>query len=81
MRGVTCWILNNTGIRCLPDSLFLKQATPARDTGQASHADSGPKIGLQMAALLPSETSESSTCAKSQISAPAGRPYEKGFHL
>ncbi len=24
-RGVTCWIVNNTGISCLPDSSFQHQ--------------------------------------------------------
>ena len=32
-RGVTCWILNNTGISCLPDSSFQAQptASPSSD--------------------------------------------------
>ena len=29
-RGVTCWIVNNTGISCLPDSSLLQ--TPASTT-------------------------------------------------
>ena len=39
VRGVTCWILNNTGISCLPDSSLLQ--TPANtttDEGQAARA-------------------------------------------
>ena len=27
VRGVTCWILNNTGISCLPDSSLLQAPT------------------------------------------------------
>ena len=83
VRGVTCWILNNTGISCLPDGSFQGHptATPSSEVGRDSHADSGPKKGLQVAAPLPRETSESSTCAKSQVSASAGGSYEKGFQL
>lgn len=39
VRGVTCWILNNTGISCLPDSSLLQ--TPAStdvDESQAARA-------------------------------------------
>lgn len=41
-RGVTCWILNNTGISCLPDASFQtgQQATPAHEAGRASQASS-----------------------------------------
>jgi hypothetical protein len=35
-RGVTCWILNNNGISCLPDSSLPKQATPSCEVGRAS---------------------------------------------
>lgn len=48
-RGVTCWILNNTGISCLPDSSFRHQetATPLSESGRASQASSAPtKAGL-----------------------------------
>ncbi len=44
VRGVTCWILNNTGISCLPDSSLMQ--TPAssvrseEQAGQASLAAS-----------------------------------------
>ena len=27
VRGVTCWILNNTGISCLPDTSLLQSPT------------------------------------------------------
>lgn len=41
-RGVTCWILNNTGISCLPDSSLLQQgatiATPESEAARASLA-------------------------------------------
>lgn len=33
-RGVTCWILNNTGISCLPDS-SLPQRPTISTTGEA----------------------------------------------
>ena len=35
-RGVTCWILNNAGISCLPDSSLLQ--TPASTTTDESQA-------------------------------------------
>lgn len=36
-RGVTCWIVNNTGISCLPDSSLQPQvaATPSGEAGRA----------------------------------------------
>jgi len=38
-RGVTCWILNNTGISCLPDSSLLQAPTgTAADESQAARA-------------------------------------------
>ena len=55
VRGVTCWILNNTGISCLPDSSLLQQATPSSDPGRASQASSVPENGLQQATPLPQE--------------------------
>lgn len=33
VRGVTCWILNNTGISCLPDSSLLQVPT-STNTGE-----------------------------------------------
>ena len=36
VRGVTCWILNNTGISCLPDSSLLQ--TPTSSTADESQA-------------------------------------------
>lgn len=38
-RGVTCWILNNTGISCLPDSSLIQTpASIAADESQAARA-------------------------------------------
>jgi hypothetical protein len=34
-RGVTCWIVNGTGISCLPDSQLLP-ATPSSEAARAS---------------------------------------------
>lgn len=53
VRGVTCWILNNTGISCLPDSSLLQQATPTREAGRASQASSLVEIGSLPATPLP----------------------------
>lgn len=37
VRGVTCWILNNTGISCLPDSsLLLTPGSTTTDDTQAA---------------------------------------------
>lgn len=39
LRGVTCWILNNTGISCLPDgSLLQGPASTTTDESQAARA-------------------------------------------
>lgn len=39
VRGVTCWILNNTGVSCLPDSSLLQTpASTATDESQAARA-------------------------------------------
>lgn len=39
VRGVTCWILNNTGISCLPDSSLLQVPTSSTtDESQAARA-------------------------------------------
>ncbi len=49
VRRVTCWILNNTGISCLPDSSLRPQAatTPSSQAGHASQTSSMPeKVGL-----------------------------------
>ncbi|MBP5058512.1 hypothetical protein [Pseudomonas chlororaphis] len=39
VRGVTCWILNNTGISCLPDSSLLQAPTSSTsDESQGARA-------------------------------------------
>lgn len=39
VRGVTCWILNDKGISCLPDSSLLQTpASTATDESQAARA-------------------------------------------
>lgn len=55
VRGVTCWILNNTGISCLPDSSLLQQATPTREAGRASQARLPSENGPLQATPLPQE--------------------------
>lgn len=38
-RGVTCWIVNNAGISCLPDSSLLQTpASAAADESQSARA-------------------------------------------
>ena len=54
-RGVTCWILNNTGISCLPDSSLLQQATPSSEAARASQASSVAEISPLQATPLPQE--------------------------
>jgi hypothetical protein len=55
VRGVTCWILNNTGISCLPDSSLLQQATPSSEAARASQASSLAEISPLQATPLPQE--------------------------
>lgn len=52
-RGVTCWILNNTGISCLPDSSLPQQATPAHEAGRASQASFDAENSSLAATPLP----------------------------
>ena len=56
-RGVTCWILNNTGISCLPDNSFQHQqtASPSQEENRASPASSVQKNALLPATPAPSE--------------------------
>ncbi|NMY31951.1 hypothetical protein HBR94_10615 [Pseudomonas sp. WS 5412] len=56
-RGVTCWILNNTGISCLPDSSLQhqQQATPSSEAGRASQASSSAEIAPLQAAPAPGD--------------------------
>lgn len=57
VRGVTCWILNNTGISCLPDSSLLQAptstATDERQAARASLATSMCQSGQLPATPLP----------------------------
>ncbi|MBK3444145.1 hypothetical protein [Pseudomonas lactis] len=59
-RGVTCWILNNTGISCLPDGSLLQQgtttATPKNEAARVSLVVSAGENGPNTAAPLPHET-------------------------
>ncbi|MBA1299358.1 hypothetical protein [Pseudomonas carnis] len=59
VRGVTCWILNNTGISCLPDSSLLQRpASTATDESQATRAslaNTAGEKGQLTAAPLPQE--------------------------
>ena len=56
-RGVTCWILNNTGISCLPDSSLQhqQQATPSSEAGRASKASSSAEIAPLQATPAPGD--------------------------
>lgn len=56
-RGVTCWILNNTGISCLPDSALQPRATatPSSQTGRSSQASSAPENGSFVATPTPGD--------------------------
>lgn len=55
VRGVTCWIMNNTGISCLPDSSLPQSGTTERETGRASQASSVTEKGLSVATPLPQD--------------------------
>lgn len=54
-RGVTCWILNNNGISCLPDSSFAQQNTSSGNAGRASQASTVDENGSMVAAPLPQQ--------------------------
>lgn len=57
VRGVTCWILNNTGISCMPDSSFQhqQQSTPSSESGRASQASSSAETSPLQATPAPGE--------------------------
>ncbi|MNW01578.1 hypothetical protein D3C71_1972320 [compost metagenome] len=38
-RGVTCWILNDKGISCLPDSSLPQIASPSSEAARAAVAN------------------------------------------
>ena len=54
-RGVTCWILNDNGISCLPDSSLPQQATPSSDAGRVSRTRSAQEKASLVAAPLPQD--------------------------
>lgn len=54
-RGVTCWILNNTGISCLPDSSLPQQAAPSNEAGRASPTSSISEKAPLVATPLPQD--------------------------
>ncbi len=58
-RAVTCWIVNNTGISCLPDSSLPQSdaaiAAPESEEARASLANSPDEIGQSIAAPLPQD--------------------------
>lgn len=54
-RGVTCWILNNTGISCLPDSSLPQSGTAEREAARASQASSVTEKGVSVATPLPQD--------------------------
>lgn len=58
-RGVTCWIVNNTGISCLPDSSLPQGgaaiATPKGEASRASQANSAGSNAQSIAAPLPQD--------------------------
>lgn len=60
VRRVTCWILNDKGISCVPDSSLLQQgttnATPEGEAARASLAVSPAENGPATAAPLPHKT-------------------------
>ena len=51
-RGVTCWILNNTGISCLPDSSLL-QAPASTTTDEAQGARASLATSMCQSEQLP----------------------------
>lgn len=53
VRGVTCWIVNNSGISCLPDSSLPQVAASPTQAGRASPASSAVNSEPLAAAPLP----------------------------
>ena len=54
-RQVTCWILNNTGISCLPDSSLPQQATPSSEAGRPFQPSSAQEKASLVATPLPQD--------------------------
>lgn len=52
VRGVTCWILNNTAISCLPDSSLL-QAPDSTTTDEAQGARASLATSMCQSEQLP----------------------------
>lgn len=52
VRGVTCWILNNTGISCLPDSSLLQVPT-STTTGEDKAARASMATSMCQSEQLP----------------------------
>jgi hypothetical protein len=67
VRGVTCWILNNTGISCLPDSSLLQ--VPKVPTSTTTSETQAARASLA-----------TSMCQSEQLPT-IPRPPEKGFQL
>ncbi|MGP5283188.1 hypothetical protein ACTXNJ_18635 [Pseudomonas helleri] len=59
VRGVTCWILNDKGISCLPDSSLLQAPASTTDENTAARASlaniEGEKEQLGTTSLLQAE--------------------------
>lgn len=54
-RGVTCWILNNTGISCLPESSLPQQTNYSGNAGRTAQASTVDENGSLVAAPLPQD--------------------------
>lgn len=54
-RQVTCWILNNAGISCLPDSSLPQQATPSSGAGRPFQPSSAQEKASLVATPLPQD--------------------------
>ena len=54
-RGVTCWIVNNTGISCLPDSSLPQTRTSESEAARASLARPSTQNEQMVTTPLPQE--------------------------
>lgn len=54
-RGVTCWIVNNTGISCLPDSSLPQTRASESEAARASLAGPSRQIEQFSTTSLPQE--------------------------
>ncbi|MFJ2456418.1 hypothetical protein ACIOWK_32745 [Pseudomonas protegens] len=55
-RGVTCWILNNTGISCLPDSVLNPRQGTATTTPESETVRAATGIAVGQNEQLPTTT-------------------------